>query len=83
LLFFIFREQAKYEFTIVGLTGGDYGITIAISGGIITIIEAQFSFAVIRVLPVAVKAIFRKDRPDIAIKFKLTGRAGVSWIASE
>jgi hypothetical protein len=68
LLVFVFGEEAKKEFALVGLAGGDHEAAVAVERGVITLVEPKFAFAVIGVLAVAVKTIFRKDRPDIAVE---------------
>ena len=51
-------------------------MAVAIEGGVVAVVEPEFAFAVIGILTVAVKAIFRKDRPNVAIEFKFLGRGG-------
>ena len=40
-------------------------------------VEPQLGLALVRVLPVAIEAVFREDRPDVAIEIE-GGRLGMS-----
>jgi hypothetical protein len=83
------EEEPLHEFAFLGLAG-DEGFLLQ---GFFADIEAQLGLAVARVVAVAVEAVVRKDRPDVAVEFDglegrgpaarpgrgRTGRGGRSW----
>ena len=71
LLVGILGREAEEEFTVGGLSRHDHRIAVAVAGDALPVVEPQFGFAAMGILPVATQAVLREDRPDIAVKFEL------------
>ena len=65
-------EDAHDQFALLGLAGNDR----AFAQRDFAVIEAQLGFALVRVRAVAMKAVLRKDRANVAIEVDALGRAG-------
>jgi len=67
-------DQPGDELAVIRLTRDDDGVAAAIQRGVRGVVEPQPPLAVVRVLPVAVEAVLRQDRTDVAVELQLRRR---------
>ena len=77
------RGEAVEDFTFVRLAGYNHRVTTAIARGTLRLVEAQFGLAALSVPPMAGEAVFRKNRPDVAVEVDLLHRRAANCRGGE
>ena len=73
LLVGVMRQQTLQDLALLRLAGDDRGDAFVGLDRVIADVKPQAGLAVLRVLTVAVEAVLREDRPDVAVEADVLG----------